>query len=152
MELITDFFYFAIKPFDKNKHIYCSGVNITKFSPITKGRHRLGQNPAEKGLQSLNNDIRALVISYNATPETVQNLECSKFNSIKEGLWYIESFLIHNYSEALGEKIKTYAPSELLRKMFKAMLINETVPENLSLQEYQEYLYRISKDLSKTTF
>lgn len=148
MEFINDFLYFVIKPIDDKKHIYCSGVNITKFSPITKGRHRFGQNPAEKGLQSLNNDIRALVISENATPETIKNLTCFQVKPFKEDLWYTESFLIHNYSKALGEKIKTYAPSELLRKMFKAMLINETVPQSLSPQELQEYLYHIAKVLS----
>ncbi|MCX8034260.1 MAG: hypothetical protein N3A00_02945 [Thermodesulfovibrio sp.] len=148
MEFINDFLYLVIKPFNDKKHIYCSGVNITKFSPITKGRHRLGQNPAEKGLQSLNNDIRALVISNNAIPETIKSLSCPEVNPLKEDLWYTEAFLIHNYSEALGEKIKIYAPSELIRKMFKAMLINETVPEGLSPQELQEYLYRIAEVLS----
>lgn len=149
MEFINDFFYFLIKPVDNEKHIYCSGVNITKFSPITKGRHRLGQNPAVKGLQNLNNDIRAIIIENKATPETLKNLLCNYVNPIKEDLWYTESFLIHNYSEDLGEKIKKFAPSELLRKMFRAMLINETVPENFSPQEFQEYLYKISKKFSE---
>mgnify|MGYP001031576614 CR=1 FL=1 len=149
MEFITDFFYISIKPIDNLKHIYCSGVNITKFSPITKGKHRLGQNPAVKGLQNLNNDIRAIIIENKATPETVKNLFCQHVKPIKEDLWYTESFLIHNYSEDLGEKIKKFAPSELLRKMFRAMMINETVPENLSSQDFQEYLYKISKKFSE---
>lgn len=147
MEYINDFMYFIIKPVDGEKHVYCSGVNVTKFSTITKGRHRLGQNPATRGLQSLNNDIRALVISSNATPETIKNLSCLQFKPIKDDFWYSESFLIYNYSESLGEKIKQFAPVELLRKMFKAMLINETVPENLSSEEFQEYLYHVAKVL-----
>jgi len=149
MEFISDFFYIAIKPVDNLKHIYCSGVNITKFSPITKGKHRLGQNPAVKGLQSLNNDIRAIIIENKATPETLKNLLCQHVNPIKEDLWYTESFLIRNYSEDFGEKIKKFAPSELLRKMFRAMIINETVPENFSPQEFQEYLCRISEKFSE---
>jgi len=156
MEFINDFLYFVIKPANictelrqgSGIHVYCSGVNLTKFSPITKGRHRLGQNPAVKGLQTLNNDIRALVIENNATPETVKNLLCLQIKPLKDDLWYTESFLIHNYSEALGEKIKNFAPSELLRKMFRAMLINEAVPENLSPEKMQDYLYSLSNKLS----
>lgn len=84
--------YFIIKPLEDGKHIYCSGVNLTKFSPITKGRHRLGQNPAVKGLQTLNNDIRAIIIENGASPETVKNLLCQHVKPINEDLWYTESF------------------------------------------------------------
>jgi len=147
MEYINDFMYFVIKPVDGKRHIYCSGVNLTKFLPITKGRHRLGQNPAVKGLQTLNNDIRAMVIENKSTPETIKNLFCQQIKPLKEDLWYTESFLIHNYSNKLGEKIEKFAPIELLRKMFRAMLINESIPENLSSQDFQEYLYRLAEKL-----
>ncbi|GAQ94179.1 hypothetical protein TAGGR_1358 [Thermodesulfovibrio aggregans] len=140
--------YFIIKPLEDGKHIYCSGVNLTKFSPITKGRHRLGQNPAVKGLQTLNNDIRAIIIENGASPETVKNLLCQHVKPINEDLWYTESFLIHNYTESLGEKIKKFAPSELITKMFRAMLINESVPKGLSEIEFQQYLYDLSLKLS----
>lgn len=147
MEYINDFMYFVIRPVDNEKNIYCSGVNLTKFAPITKGRHRLGQNPAVKGLQTLNNDIRAMVIENKATPETIKNLFCQRITPLNEDLWYTESFLIHNYSQQLGEKIEKFAPSELLRKMFRAMLINENIPENLSSQELQTYLYSLAEKL-----
>lgn len=148
MEYINDFMYFVIRPVDEKRHIYCSGVNLTKFSPITKGRHRLGQNPAAKGLQTLNNDIRAIVIENNATPETIKNLFCQQIKPLKEDLWYTESFLINNYSYELGEKIKNFAPSELIRKMFRAMLINEDVLENLNSMEMEDYLKTIGQKLS----
>lgn len=140
--------FFIIRPVDSERHVYCSGVNIIKFSPITKGRHRLGQNPAVKGLQTLNNDIRAIVIENQATPDTIKNLFCQQLKPLNDDLWYTESFLIHKYSMELGEKIKNFAPSELLRKMFRAMLINEKVPENLSSDKMQKYLYSLSNKLS----
>ncbi|MCX7988602.1 MAG: hypothetical protein N2647_04090 [Thermodesulfovibrio sp.] len=148
MKFVNDFLYFIIEPTNAKSHIYCSGVNLTKFLPITKGRHRLGQNPAIKGLQVLNNDIRAILIENKAIPETVRNLSCQHVKPLDDDLWYSESFLIHNYNSELGEKIKNFAPSELLRKMFRAMLINESVPENLSSMELQEYLYHIARELS----
>lgn len=150
MEYINDFMYFVIRPIDEKRHIYCSGVNITKFSPITKGRHRLGQNPVVKGLQTLNNDIRALIIESKATPETIKNLFCQQIKPLKDDVWYTESFLIHNYSFELGEKIKHFAPIELLRKMFRAMLMNEVLPEKDSSEDVQAYLYNLSKKLSNS--
>ncbi len=148
MEYINDFMYFVIKPLEGKKHIYCSGVNLTKFSPITKGRHRLGQNPAVKGLQTLNNDIRAILIENNATPETIKNLSCLQFKPLKEDLWYTESFLIHNYTEELSKKISEFAPKELLKKMFRAMLLNEPLTGSLSPKDMEKYLYNLSKELS----
>lgn len=147
VEYVNDFMYFVIRPIDEKRHIYCSGVNITKFSPITKGRHRLGQNPAVKGLQVLNNDIRAIIIENKATPETIKNLFCQQIKPLNDDLWYTESFLIHNYSLQLGEKIKNFAPTELIRKMFRAMLINENISESLSSQEIQKYLYELAEKL-----
>ncbi len=147
MKYMNDFMFFVIKPLEGTSHIYCSGVNITRFAALTKGRHRLGQNPVEKGLQSLNNDIRALVISNNSTPETKKILSCREFIPLKNELWYAESFLIHNYTNTLGEKIMQTAPFELLRKMFKAMLLNESVPENLNPLELQNYLQNIIEKL-----
>jgi len=55
---------------------------------------------------------------------------------------------LYKYIEALGEQIKKFAPSELLKKIFRAMLLNETVPENLSSGEFVRYLYEVSKKLS----
>ncbi|MEO0274669.1 MAG: hypothetical protein ABIM18_06310 [candidate division WOR-3 bacterium] len=147
MEYVNDFMYFVIRPVDERRHIFCSGVNLTKFAPITKGRHRLGQNPAVKGLQTLNNDIRALIIENKATPETVKNLSCQHVKPLKDDLWYTESFIIHNYSPEIGEKIKKFAPQELIKKMFRAMMINESIPENTSCTEFEEYLRKLSEKL-----
>ncbi len=148
MQYANDFMFFIIKSIDSNKHIYCSGVNITRFSALTKGRHRLGQNPAVKGLQSLNHDIRAILIANNAVPETVKHLSCSSMIPLTNELWYTESFLINNYNESIGDKILQTAPAELLRKMFKSMILNENVPDNLSAQEMQDYLYALIERLS----
>lgn len=147
MEYVNEFMYFIIKPIDDRRYIYCSGVNITKFSPITKGRHRLGQNPAVKGLQTLNNDIRALILENRANPETVKNLSCEQFKPSSEDLWYTESFIIHNYQAELGEKIEKFAPTELIRKMFRAMMLNIEIPEKLSSSELEEYLRKLSEKL-----
>ncbi len=146
MEYVNDFLYFVIKPIDGEKHIYCSGVNLTRFSPITKGKHRLGQNPASKGLQSLNNEVRSMIISFNATPETIKNLFCQHIKPLKDELWYTESFIIHRYTESLGEAIIKFAPYELINKILKATLLNETPPKiTLSPNELEEYLYELAK-------
>jgi len=64
-EYINDFLYFVIRP-DKSKGAgilrYCSGVNVSLFSPITKGRHGMGANPSMRGLQLVNHGVRALAL------------------------------------------------------------------------------------------
>lgn len=150
MEYVNDFMYFVIRPVDERRHIFCSGVNLTKFAPITKGRHRLGQNPAVKGLQTLNNDIRAKVIEMGATPKTVKELYCTQVKPLNEDLWYTESFLIEDYTPELGEKIKDFAPKELLKKMFRAMMLNESIPDSLNSQEMEDYLRELTVKLGNS--
>ena len=46
-EYINDFLYFVLRSDEKrgpNTLLYCSGVNVSRFSPITKGRHGIGSN------------------------------------------------------------------------------------------------------------
>ena len=54
---VNDFLYFVIKP-DQEDLICCSGVNVDRFTPITKGRHNPMSNPAIRGLQLIQYDMR----------------------------------------------------------------------------------------------
>ncbi len=50
-------------------------------------------------------------------------------------------------SSVRREDKKNFAPTELIRKMFRAMLINENISESLSSQEIQKYLYELAEKL-----
>ncbi|MCL4457498.1 MAG: hypothetical protein M1406_08905 [Nitrospirae bacterium] len=132
---INDFLYFVIKPAggDRggNSLLYCSGVNLQRFLPITKGRHRLGLNPAAKGLQSVNLRVRSLALSGGATPRTIHGNDCSGIAPAKDDLWYSELFLIENAPESLPDEIIAYAVVKLLKNIFLACMLEEKLPDKL---------------------
>lgn len=134
-EYINDFLYFVIRPDGKdrgnNAFLYCSGVNISRFLPITKGRHRLGQNPAEKGLQSVNLGVRSLALSRRATPRTIRGNDCAGIAPVKNDLWYSDLLLIENAPESLPDEIINYAVVNLLKKIFLACMVEEKMPDDL---------------------
>lgn len=158
IEYRNKFLYFIIRPElsysfseeDKN-FIYCSGVNLTRFLPLTKGRHRLGQNPAEKGLQSVNNEVKSLFLKIGAAVRTSGSNLCSDIKKLPQDVWYSESFFVSlplnvstNSLELDLRDILSYAVLNLFKKIFLAMMIDEQVPEVLpSSSELENYINRV---------
>ena len=74
-EYVNDFLYFVIKPDQEstNGDLICySGVNVDRFTPITRGRHNPMANPAIRGLQLIQYDIMALALKNGATAKPNQ--------------------------------------------------------------------------------
>jgi hypothetical protein len=145
-EYINDFLYFVLRP-DKSRGndamYYCSGVDLSRFLPITKGRHRASANPAMRGLQLVNHGVRALALSKGATPRAVQVGDCAGIVPLKNG-WYRYPLLIENVPESLPDEIINYCVINLMRKIFNALLLEEEPPDRLpdpdELQVYIEGL------------
>jgi hypothetical protein len=132
-EYRNDFLYFVIGPDErrsKGVSVYCSGVNITRFLPITKGRHRLGLNPVVKGLQLVNLGVRALALSQGATPKAARGNDCAGIASPND-LWYSELLLIENAPEPFPDDMISYCVINLLRKIFKAIMLDPQLPDTL---------------------
>lgn len=111
--------------------IYCSGVNVVRFLPITKGRHRPMSNPAIRGLQLVNLGVRALALSRGATPKSVRGNECKGIAPTKD-IWNTELLMIKNASESLPDEIINYCVVNLLKKIFKAICLPEVeLPDTL---------------------
>ncbi len=143
-EYRNDFLYIVLKSSSQNRFIYCSGVNITRFLPLTKGRHRLGQNPVEKGLQSVNNEVKSLLISEGASIKTPVGNLCPEIRKDGKDLWYTESFYIKGLDTIEFNKIAWYVVLHLLKKIYLAMMLDEKPPEMpLPPEELQEYLDRL---------
>lgn len=127
----NNYLYFIIRPIDDKVCLYCSGVNISRFLPLTTGRHRLGQNPVEKGLQSVNYGVRSLLISKGAIIKSTKGYLCPDLINKGDDLWYTESFKIEDYTLKVASDVISYAVLNLLRKIFTALMLNEKVPERL---------------------
>ncbi len=142
-EYINDFLYFVIKP-DENGtdgDLICfSGVNIARFTPITKGRHNPMSNPAVRGLQLIQYDIMALALEEGTTSKVIRGHK-SKGLPPTEELWSAECLLIKNAPSTLPDKILNHAVVELLRKIDLASTREATMPDKLlSPKELQGFL------------
>ncbi len=145
----NDFLYFVIKPDQgsgRETFLYCSGVNLEAFLPMTRGRHGLGSNPALRGLQLTNLDVRALILSRGATPKTARGKLCEGMTPATGG-WYTEQLLIENATEFLSEEIMNLCVLALVRKILDACRIQDAglpvrLPDPGELQSLLESLCR----------
>ncbi|MFN3740520.1 MAG: hypothetical protein ACK4TF_07610 [Thermodesulfovibrionales bacterium] len=140
------YLYFIIRPIDDRICLYCSGVNISRFLPVTRGRHRLGQNPVEKGLQSVNYGVRSLLISKGSIIKSAKGNLCPDVMNKGDDLWYTESFMIEDCSPELASEVINYAVLSLLKKIFTALMLDEKIPERLTEPfEMENYLENLCK-------
>ena len=147
-EYKNDFLHFIISPYKNgadNTLLYCSAVDLYRFLPITKGRHRPMSNPAMRGLQLVNLGVRALALKKGATPKAVRTDECAGILPVREGL-YKERLLIENAPESLPQEIINFCIPDLFSKISNSSLLDcnlrGALPEPDKLQEFIEDLCR----------
>lgn len=144
LEYKTTGFYFVFKP-TKKGIAYCSGINVERFLPITRGRHKAMNNPAIRGLQNLNLELRAMAIEAGATPKTVLVPECS-FPRPTDDVWYTESILFENLPEVMIERLLPYAVVHLLKKIDKAIMLRADMPDEvLEPEEMERFIDSLCK-------
>jgi hypothetical protein len=132
-EYINDFLYFVIKSDENSANgdlICCSGVNVDRFTPITKGRHNPMSNPAIRGLQLIQYDIMALALENGTTAKTIRGHNGKGLPPTKE-LWSTECLLIKNAPPSLPDKILNHSVVELLKKIDLASTRGATLPVKL---------------------
>jgi hypothetical protein len=146
-EYKNDFLYFVIRHDEsrgKGSLVYCSGVNVVRFSPITRGRHGIG-NPSMRGLQLVNCGVRALALTQGATPVALRGNDCAGIAPPKD-TWYTELLLIENAPGSFPDEMINYCVMNLLRKIFNACMLEVQLPEKLpapgELQDLLEPLCR----------
>ena len=147
-EYINDFLFFILKHDSsrgENTYLYCSGINIDRFLPITRGRHRPMSNPAIRGLQLVNLGVRALALAMGATPKSIREAVCAGLVPVRDS-WSTERLLIENVPGSLPDAIINYCVTELPKKIDKAIMLGATLPDKLlkpdKLQEFLEEMCR----------
>ncbi len=132
-EYINDFLYFVIKPYENNTDgdlICFSGVNVDRFTPITKGRHNPMSNPAIRGLQLIQYDIMALAIENGAVATTIRGHKMKGLPPTEE-LWSTECLIIKNAPPSFPDRILNHTVVEILKKIDLASTRGATLPETL---------------------
>jgi len=132
-EYANNFLYFVIKPATTRGNgafILCSGVNLSRFLPITKQRHGLASNPAMRGLQLVKIDITALALARGALPRIIRGNDCAGLTLTEEG-WYTEILLIENMPVSFPAEAIDYCVMALLKSIFKACRLEVKLPDTL---------------------
>jgi len=123
VKYINDFLYFVIRPDTrkgKDVLIYCSGVNVSRFAPITRGRHGIGSSPV----------VRDLALSRGATPRALRENDCEGIVPTKD-TWYTERLLIEDAQKSFPDEMMPYCVNNLLKKIFKASMRELQLPGTL---------------------
>ena len=146
-EYINDFIYFTVRPDrrgDRDVLIYCSGINLDRFLPMTRGRLGLGSNPILSGLKLVKYDLCTLALSHGATPhDYCGHSDCFGIAPTKEA-WYSEALLIENPGNLRPDEIIRFAVGNMVKKIINTSLSDHQVPDLLlkpdELQPHLEIL------------
>ncbi len=129
----NDFFYFVVRP-DESRGpdvlVCCSGVNLDRFGPLTKGRHGLAVSPSMRGLQNTRYKISSMVIEKGARPKFIRGKDCAGISAARES-WYTDLLLIENAPESISDEIIRCGVTALITSVFKACRIPFQLPDPL---------------------
>jgi hypothetical protein len=147
-EYVNDFLYFVVRPEmreGKEVLVLCSGVNLSRFSPITKNRYGIGGNPILSGLQLVKYDLCKLAMSRGAVPKDIWGYLCSGIAPTKEA-WYSEPLQFENTENLSAEEIISFGIRNLLERVISCSRLGyalpETIPAPAELQAYLEDMCR----------
>ncbi|QWR77206.1 hypothetical protein [Candidatus Magnetomonas plexicatena] len=146
-EYINDYLYFVLKPYngtDREGWLYCSGVNVSRFIPLTQRKHRFAQNPAVKGLQSANLNVISFAIMRGAKPVLTKPRYCDGIIPVSPDMWRTEVLLIENATQAFLNELFEFTVKEFLRLSLPLCFPDLKLPEEFlppdKLQSYFESL------------
>ncbi len=132
-KFVNDFFYFVVWPDESRGRdvlICCSGVNLDRFAPLTRGRHGLAVSPSMRGLQNTRIAISSMVLEKGARPKFIRGRDCAGIAPIEES-WYTDLLLIENAPESLCDEIIRCGVAALIASIFRACRIPFLLPEPL---------------------
>jgi hypothetical protein len=102
-------------------------------------------NPAMRGLQLVNLEIRSLVLSKGATPKAIRGNLCNGIDHAG-GIWYKEQLMIENAQESLPDEIIRLGVIRLLKKIDRAIILGADLPDTLlTPDELQVFLDTLCK-------
>jgi len=147
LRYINDYLYIVILPgreSGKNTLTFCAGVNITRFTPITRGLHGLSSNPVIRGLQRVKHGVSSLALSKGATPRAVRGNDCAGVKPSTD-TWYSELLRIENAQGSLPDEIISFSVISLVEKIITGCCLHVSPPDRLlSPETLQGFLESLS--------
>jgi hypothetical protein len=104
----------------------------------------MAQNPAFRGLQSSNLEVRSFAIDRGVTPRSAQGDDCALLNPRQEDTWYKELILFDNAPDSFAAEVAAFCVLNFLGIMLPCCHIYDAPPKELPdaarLQAYLESL------------
>jgi hypothetical protein len=149
LSYINDYVYSVIKD-EQEGLVYCSGINLTRFLPITAGKHGLASNPALKSLQITNHKVRALALSIGAAPKSRRGKDCIGIAPTTD-TWYTELLIIENAPDTFAKELLEFSIVSLVKRVIKMCLLSIDMPDILiPPDELQTQFESIMKKYGRT--
>src|SRR5664279_2637816 len=107
------YFIFREDESDTATWLYCSGVSMPQFLPITRGRHGLASNPAMRGLQLTDLNLRIRLNDRGACTASVKSNPCGP-HVPQGGDWYRQLLFISDADEQVVKELVGQCPLKLV--------------------------------------
>lgn len=148
-EYVNKFMYFILNEAE-GSWLYCSGVSMPQFLQITRGRHGLASNPAMRGLQLSDLQLRQALHEKGARTSNVKGNPCDVLVP-KNGDWYRQLLFIENAAENIVQQVAEAGPGRLVRSIFSACLVQDEIPPSafISSGAMENFLAGICEEYSK---
>ncbi len=143
------YFIFCKDETDPASLLYCSGVSMSQFLPITKGRHGLASNPAMRGLQITDLNLQKELHDRGARTAGVKGNPCDQ-QVPKGGDWYRQLLFINGADVKVVKELGSQCPLHLVQSVFKACMITDIeLPVAASAEEFEKFLSAICEEYRK---
>ena len=120
------YFIFGKDKANPSTWLYCSGVSMPQFLPITRGRHGLASNPAMRGLQITDLNFRKELHDRGAHTLSVKGNPCGP-HVPQVGDWYRQLLFIIDAEEHTVKELLDHCPLKLVSSIFQACMVTDFV-------------------------
>ncbi len=145
-EYTNDFLYIIIRQSPEHgpkTFLFCSGVNLTRFRPLSDGNFGICSNPAFKGLQLLRADVSAFSNERGVRPKGVSENPCAVVTPRGNG-WYRESLMLRDVRDGFPQVLLRFSVATLVKRVLAVCAPGEKPPDFFphprKLQAYLESL------------
>lgn len=123
---VNNYMYFIVSDdeTDAGAWLYCSGISLPRFLPVTRGRHGLASNPAMRGLQLTDLNLRSQLHDCGALTESVKGNPCDGCVP-KNGDWYRQLLRFRRVNEQTVKELVMQCPAYLVGSIFQACMIRD---------------------------
>ena len=131
-EYKNDYFYIVIRQTPElgaGSHIFCSGINMTRFDPICWGKAGICSNPAFKGLQQLRADVSALLLQMGKRSRSAEQFPCGDITPPVGQGWYRETPLVLELTSAADiRKVLEFSVRDIVKTVLTVCAPDAAVP------------------------